>query len=146
LKPLSNDNNLKLSINELNVIQMEIKGIITSGMGKGTYFMSQKFYIDQFLDKLHFKPFIGTLNIKIKPKEIANIMDIPNEKFGIIHGEGKFGDVKFIKAVLNDEVDGAIVFPAKTKHTEDVIEFISNKNIKKDLDLKDGNQVSVKIN
>ena len=124
---------------------MEIKGIITSGMGKGTYFMSQNFYIDQFLEKLHFKPFVGTLNIKIEPEEIASIMDIPNEKFGIVHGEGKFGDVKFIKAVLNGDVDGAIVFPAKTKHTEDVIEFISNKNLRKYLNLKDGNQVSVKI-
>lgn len=125
---------------------MEIKGIITSGMGKGTYFMSQNFYIDQFLDKLHFKPFVGTLNIKIEPEEIVSIMNIPYEKFGIVHGEGKFGDVKFIKAILNDEVDGAIVFPAKTKHTEDVIEFISNKNLRKYLNLKDGNQVSVKIN
>ena len=124
---------------------MEIKGIITSGMGKGTYFMSQNFYIDQFFEKLHFKPFVGTLNIKIGPKEISCIMDIPNEKFGIVHGEGKFGDVKFIKAVLNGEVNGAIVFPAKTKHTEDVIEFISNKNLRKYLNLKDGNQVSVKI-
>ena len=124
---------------------MEIKGIITSGMGKGTYFMSQNFYIDQFREKLHFKPFVGTLNIKIEPEEIACMMDIPNEKFGIVHGEGKFGDVKFIKAVLNGAADGAIVFPAKTKHTEDVIEFISNKNLRKYLNLKDGNQVSVKI-
>ncbi|MDD3986000.1 MAG: CTP-dependent riboflavin kinase [Methanobacterium sp.] len=124
---------------------MEIKGIISSGMGKGTYFMSQKFYINQFIEKLGFKPFIGTLNIKIEPKEIARIIEIPNNKFGIIHGEGKFGDVKFVKAILNNIVEGAIVFPAKTKHTEDVIEFISHKNLRKYLNLKDGKQVSVKI-
>jgi len=124
---------------------MEIKGIITSGMGKGTYFMSQKFYIKQFIEKLGFKPFIGTLNIKIEPKEIACIMEIPNDKFGIIHGEGKFGDVKYVKAILNNITEGAIVFPAKTKHTEDVIEFISHKNLREYLNLKDGTQVSVKI-
>ena len=43
---------------------MEIKGKITSGMGKGTYFMSQNFYIKQFQEKLHFKPFVGTLEHK----------------------------------------------------------------------------------
>lgn len=124
---------------------MEVKGIIISGMGKGTYFMSQDIYFDQFQEKLNFKPFVGTLNIKIEANEIRLIMDIPTEKFGLVRGEGKFGDVKFIKAVLNDTVEGALVFPAKTKHTEDVLEFISNKNLRESLKLKDGDTVTVKI-
>ena len=124
---------------------MEIEGVIISGMGKGTYFMSQHFYVDQFQEKLHFKPFVGTLNIKIDEEGMTSIMNIPYEKFGKISGKGKFGDVKFIKANLNNIIEGAIVFPAKTKHTEDVIEFISHKNLREYLNLKDGNQVSVKI-
>ena len=124
---------------------MEVKGIISSGMGKGTYFMSQDIYIDQFQDKLNFKPFVGTLNIKIEPDEITLIMNIPSNNFGLVRGEGKLGDVKFIKAVLNGTVKGALVFPAKTKHTEDVLEFISNKNLRETLKLKDGDKVTVKI-
>jgi CTP-dependent riboflavin kinase len=38
-------------------------------MGKGTYFMSQDIYIKQFQEKLHFKPFVGTLNIKLEKME-----------------------------------------------------------------------------
>ena len=125
---------------------MEIKGSLISGMGKGTYFMSQKIYIDQFQEKLNFKPFVGTLNIKIEASEISNIMNIPAGKFDTILGQGKFGDVKFIEAVLNDKVAGAIVFPAKTKHTEDVLEFISDKNLRKLLKLEDGDHLTVKIN
>jgi riboflavin kinase len=124
---------------------MEIKGKLISGMGKGTYFMSQKIYIDQFQEKLKFKPFVGTLNIKIEDNEIANIMNIPADKFDIILGKGKFGDVKFIKAVLNGNVTGAIVFPAKTKHTEDVLEFISDKNLRKVLKLEDGDLLTIEI-
>jgi riboflavin kinase, archaea type len=127
-------------------MEMQIKGRLISGMGKGTYFMSQKIYVDQFQEKLKFKPFVGTLNIKIESSEIANIMDIPVEKFDTIMGKGKFGDVKFIKAVLNDNVAGALVFPAKTKHTEDVLEFISDKNLRKLLKLEDGDLLTVKIN
>ena len=52
---------------------------------------------------------------------------------------------KFIKAVLNHEIWGALVFPAKTNHTEDVLEFISNKNLRKSLKLNDGDLVSVNI-
>jgi riboflavin kinase len=124
---------------------MEVKGIISSGMGKGRYFMSQDIYIDQFQDKLNFKPFVGTLNITIEPDEITLIMNIPQDNFSLVRGKGKLGDVKFIKAVLNGIVQGALVFPAKTKHTEDVLEFISNKNLRESLKLKDGDKVTVKI-
>ena len=124
---------------------MEVKGIISSGMGKGTYFMSQDIYIDQFQNKLNFKPFGGTLNITIELDEITLIMNIPQDNFGLVRGKGKLGDVKFIKAVLNDTEQGALVFPAKTKHTEDVLEFISNKNLRESLKLKDGDKVTVKI-
>jgi riboflavin kinase, archaea type len=124
---------------------MEIKGNIVSGMGKGTYFMSQEFYIHQFQEKLHFKPYVGTLNIKLEKKQRNTLINISKEKFGLVEGEGKFGDVKFIKAVLNNDISGALVFPAKTEHTEDVLEFISNKNLRKSLKLKDGDQVSITI-
>jgi riboflavin kinase, archaea type len=124
---------------------MEMKGKIISGMGKGTYFMSQDIYVKQFQEKLQFKPFVGTLNIKIEENQRNKIMKIPHEKFGLIHGKDKFGDVKYIKAVLNKKIIGALVFPAKTKHTEDVLEFISNENLRKSLKLKDDDLVLVDI-
>jgi riboflavin kinase len=124
---------------------MEIKGKLISGMGKGSYFMSQKIYLDQFQEKLKFKPFVGTLNIKIDSNGIASILNIPPEKFNIIFGKGKFGDVKFIKALLNDEVVGALVFPAKSEHTEDVLEFISDKNLRQKLKLEDEDPLTIKL-
>jgi riboflavin kinase len=124
---------------------MEITGTIISGMGKGTYFMSQDFYIRQFQDKIHLTPFKGTLNIKIDSNAIANIISIPKNKFGLIQGEGKFGDVKYLQAVLNNEIDGAIVFPAKSEHTEDVLEFISDRNLRKYFKLEDGDRINLKI-
>jgi len=124
---------------------MEITGTIISGMGKGTYFMSQDFYIRQFQDKIHLTPFKGTLNIKIDSRDIANIISIPKNKFVLIQGEGKFGDVKYLQAVLNNEIDGAIVFPAKSEHTEDVLEFISDRNLRKYFKLEDGDRINLKI-
>lgn len=124
---------------------MEIKGIIVSGMGKGTYFMSQDIYKRKFEEKLNFTPFVGTLNIGIDVNEIRLIKSIPQGKFDVIKGEGKFGDVKLVKAILNDEVEGAIVFPMKTKHPEDVLEFISAKKLRESLKLEDGDIVTLKI-
>ena len=124
---------------------MEIIGKIISGMGKGTYFMSQDIYIKQFQEKLHFKPYVGTLNIKLDKNLKNPLVNISKEKFELVKGEGKFGDVKFIKALLNHDIAGALVFPAKTEHTEDVLEFISNKNLRESLKLKDGDIVSITI-
>ncbi len=124
---------------------MEIKGIIVSGMGKGTYFMSQTIYRDEFEKKLNFKPFVGTLNVGVDSGGIRTIKQIPQEKFNIIDGHGKFGDVKFIKAVLNNKIEGALVFPVKTKHPDDVLEFIAEKNLRNSLNLEDGDFVTIKI-
>ncbi len=125
---------------------MELVGKIDSGMGKGTYFMSQDFYNRQFQEKIHFKPFEGTLNVKIDSKAIKSMMNVPKNKFGLIHGEGKFGDVKYVKAILNRKINGALVFPAKSEHTEEVLEFISDKNLRKHCKFKDGDIVTIEIN
>ncbi len=129
----------------VKVIKMEIVGIIVSGMGKGTYFMSQKVYVDQFQEKLHFKPFVGTLNIKIDSNGVKTIQNIPDTDFEIIRGKNKLGDVKFVNAVLNNSVKGAIIFPAKTKHTTDILEFIAGENLREVLNLKDGDNINIKI-
>lgn len=124
---------------------MEVKGIITSGQGKGAYFMSLPVYKTQFKDKLNFSPFPGTLNIKIGPKEIDNIHDIPKDKLKIIKGKENFGDVLLIKAVLNEKIDGAVVFPKKTTHGENILEFIAAENIKKKLNVEDGDSVKIRF-
>ena len=124
---------------------MEIKGIITSGQGKGAYFMSQTFYKNQFEEKLNFNPFPGTLNIKINRKEVDDICKIPEDKMENIEGQENFGGVLLIKATLNDKIDGAIVFPKKTTHGENILEFISSKNVKNELGIENGDTVKITI-
>lgn len=124
---------------------MKLVGKIVSGMGKGTFFMSQDFYKAQFQEKVHFTPFEGTLNLKIDSNSINSMKTIPKNKFGMIHGEGKFGDVKYIEATINNEVAGALVFPAKSEHDEDVLEFITDKNLRKQFQFMDGDEVTIVI-
>ncbi len=122
---------------------MEIEGIVTSGKGKGAYFMSLPVYRIQFEEKLGFSPFPGTLNIKIHEDKIDNIHEIPEDKMKIIEGKGNFGDVLLINAVLNNKINGAIVFPKKTTHGENILEFIAPQNIKDKLGIKDGDSVKI---
>lgn len=125
---------------------MKILGFVISGTKKGGYFLSQKFYSKQFKEKLGFKPFPGTLNIQIQEENLEQIAKIPEEEIGIIEGEEEFGTVKYIKASLNDTINGALVFPVKTQHPQDILEFIAQENLREKLNLKDGELVNLDIN
>lgn len=125
---------------------MKIEGIIISGTKEGSYFISQKTYNQQFKDKLGFQPFPGTLNIQVREHNLTLVTQIPDEEKGIIEGKGDFGDVKFIKAELNNRIDGALLFPVKTHHPQDILEFIASENLRETLNLKDGDMVTLDIN
>jgi riboflavin kinase, archaea type len=124
---------------------MQIPGFVISGTRKGGYFISQKYYSEHFNDKLGFKPFPGTLNIQIREENLAQIASIPEDEIGTIEGKNEFGEVKYIKAVLNDEISGALVFPVKTQHPQDILEFIAKDNLREKLKLQDGELVNLEI-
>ena len=124
---------------------MDIKGIVTSGQGKGAYFMSLPVYKTQFEKQLKFSPFHGTLNIKISETESDTIQKIDENKLKIIEGKGNFGDVLLIHATLNDEIEGAIVFPKKTTNKENILEFITYKNLKETIGIKNGDSVKITL-
>lgn len=123
---------------------MEITGKIISGTHKGSYFMSLEVYKDEFRKKLKFEPFHGTLNLKISPENATQISSM-QDKMGVIEGTGNYGDVKFLPAQLNGIVEGAILFPVKTEHSPEILEFVANENLRSTLKLKDGDEATLKI-
>ncbi|MCF0225899.1 MAG: CTP-dependent riboflavin kinase [Methanobrevibacter sp.] len=124
---------------------MKLTGDVTTGLGKGAYFLSQDFYKNALNEKCGFIPFPGTLNIIVPKNNLNEINTIKENCKNMIKPEGKFGAVKYIKATLNEKVKGAILFPAKTTHEENYLEFIAPLNLRKELNLKDGDEVTLEI-
>ena len=124
---------------------MKISGEVTTGLGKGEYFLSQEFYIREFKKNLGFVPFPGTLNVIVSEEYLDEINEIKVNCENLIKPDEGFGAVKYIKAVLNDKIEGAIVFPAKTIHEENYLEFISQNKLRDELNLKDGDIVSLEF-
>ena len=124
---------------------MKVNGEVTTGLGKAAYFLSQDFYVENFIRNCGFKPFPGTLNIIVPEKYLEQINDVKDNCENIIKPDEGFGAVKYIKAILNNEVEGAIVFPAKTEHTENYLEFIAEDKLRDKLNLEDGDIVSVEF-
>ena len=124
---------------------MKINGEVTTGLGKAAYFLSQEFYTKEFKKNLGFVPFPGTLNIIVSDDYLDEINRIKNTCENLIKPDEGFGAVKYIEATLNDKIKGAIVFPAKTTHEENYLEFISENKLRDELMLNDGDIVSLEF-
>ena len=124
---------------------MKVDGEVTTGLGKAAFFLSQDFYVDNFIKNCGFKPYPGTLNVIVAEKYLDKINEVKDTCENIIKPDEGFGAVKYIEATLNDEINGAIVFPAKTEHTENYLEFIADTKLRDELNLKDGDIVSIEF-
>lgn len=124
---------------------MKIDGEVTTGLGKAAYFLSQEFYTKEFKKNLGFIPYPGTLNIVVGEEFLSQINETKDSCDNLIKPDEGFGAVKFIKAILNDDINGAIVFPAKTTHDENYLEFICEIKLRDKLNLKDGDIVSIEF-
>lgn len=124
---------------------MEITGIVTTGLGKAAYFLGQDFYKDQFNEKCGFTPFPGTLNLIVEEDKLDDIRLMKNSCKNVIKPDQGFGGVKYIKANLNEDIVGAIVFPDKTTHDENYLEFICKDKLRDKYNFKDGDEVVLTI-
>lgn len=125
-----------------------IRGRVFSGLGEGRYYVSLEGYFKQFEEKLGFKPYPGTLNIKIPKEQMFFRAKLDDEEGILIEGfktrERTFGDVKAFKCKI-DGVDGAVVLPQRTHYPKDVLEIISPVKLRDVLKLKDGDWVEVEV-
>ena len=126
------------------------RGVVTSGLQKAGKFMQKDTYRKQYQEKLGFIPYNGTLNVKLNHDVEIDIKEKYSDKLKIIKGNEKLGDVYFLEAIIytDDEKiseNGAILFPTKTVHKIDTIEFVAENRLREKMNLKDNSQVKVSI-
>ena len=127
--------------------KMVITGQVASGFGEGSYYVGLEAYQAQFKQKLGIKPFPGTLNLRLSGPELTKL-DILREERGIplegFHSDGRtFGTGKCFRAKLGD-VDCAVVIPNRSHYT-DIVEIICDRQLRKALGLKDGEQLTLEV-
>lgn len=125
-------------------------GNLVSGSGEGRYYVGQDEYFLQFHDKLGFRPFLGTLNIRLKSvHDIRTKNEMDRIKPIVIKGFKKekrtFGDIHCYPCVVNRRIKGAVVIPNRSHHPPDVIELIAPVYLRKTLSLNENDYVHVEV-
>ena len=129
--------------------EVVLEGVLFSGIGEGAWYVSQRGYRKQFIERLGFDPFPGTLNLRLKRnyederKALKTIPHIDIDAFR--DGERSFGPVICYRAKINDTEDGALISAVRTHYADDVIELISPNNLRAKLRLRDGDVVKARV-
>ncbi|MFZ2455005.1 MAG: DUF120 domain-containing protein [Candidatus Altiarchaeia archaeon] len=124
--------------------ETKVTGTISRGMGEGAYYISE--YAEEIKNKLGYKPFPGTLNVKVsEPLSLDRLLT------GTIKGFKKknrtFGSIRYAPMCVSakgQSVDCHIIVPARTHH-KDVLEIISQCNLREKLGVSDGDVVNVEF-
>jgi len=129
---------------------VELKGSVVSGMGEGAYYMSLKGYTQQFLKKIGYIPFPGTLNIKLEqPEHIEAVsqFDAIDGVFidGFSDGKRTYGWAKCFKSKLNNSIDCELIRLERSHHDKTIVELISKRNLRKLAKLTDGTKVTITV-
>jgi len=127
-----------------------LEGTVFTGLGEGAYYTQKEHYRRQFVEKLGFEPYPGTLNLKLTTDyDLKTRSEL--EAFPAVEVEGfksedrTFGTVKCYPAIIGNKIKGALIMALRGHYDSSVLEIIAPVNLRKHLNLKDGNKVKVEL-
>jgi len=146
-----------------------LAGNITSGMGEGRHYISLSGYMEQFEDRLGYAPFAGTLNLDLDPESVRARAGLAAFEPITIEGwedeDRTYGPAFCYPATLESEGNGGVengegneraengerygpahvIAPERTHHDEDQLEVIAPEKLRDELDLVDGDRLTVHV-
>jgi riboflavin kinase len=143
-------NSLKLLLETAYPPSVTLEGTVFTGLGEGAYYIGKEHYRKQFIEKLGFEPYPGTLNLKLSSdydiKARTELEAYPAVEIeGFKNEDRTFGLVKCYPALINNKVKGALITALRSHYDVSVLEIIAPVCLRKHLDLKDGNKVKIEV-
>jgi riboflavin kinase len=124
-----------------DVSMIRMSGKVTSGLGRGQYFVSKEGYRTQFNLLLGFDPAPGTLNLKLEKTFFSdNVSSIKIE--GFVDEGSTFGEC-ICHIVKINKIMGAIIRPKLSSYPPNLVEIIAPVNLRKTLNIKDNDEVEL---
>jgi riboflavin kinase len=142
--------NLRFLLESAYPPSITLEGTVFTGLGEGAYYVTIEQYRKQFIEKLGFDPYPGTLNLKLTTEYDINSRS-ELEAYPAVDIEGfkdenrTFGRVKCYPAVVDNKVKGAVILALRSHYDVSTIEVIAPVALRKHLRLKDGQKVKVEV-
>ena len=132
---------------------LSLSGVVTSGMGEGRHYIQLPGYHEQFVDRLGYEPFAGTLNVELSEASLRARAGLDSVEGVPIDGweddERTFGPATCYAATV--EADGEsvetahVIVPERTHHDEEQLEIVAPAKLRDELGLADGDGVTVRV-
>ncbi|WP_336001364.1 DUF120 domain-containing protein [Halorientalis halophila] len=132
---------------------IELTGFVTSGMGEGRHYISLPGYMEQFIEKLGYEPFAGTLNVDLTDESVRARAGMASLEPVTIEGweddERTYGPAFCYPASVEvgDSIyePAHVIAPERTHHDEDQLEVIAPAKLRDELGVADDDEVTINV-
>ena len=124
--------------------KIKLKGKIFSGNGEGKQFLTLLWIKNQIQEKLHFRPYPGTLNVMLSEKNLEFTNLLKNKNCTRIMPADGFCHGIIVPALVNSH-KCAIIVPIVAHYPKNILELIAPMNLRHSLNIKDGDEVLIHI-
>jgi riboflavin kinase, archaea type len=120
----------------------QIHGHVVAGKGQGAYFCGLEWFCLQIEERFGFRPYAGTLNVKLNSAEErlswARLRAAPGCE---IRPEPGFLPARAYPVRIRHSVAGAIIVPEISGYPEDTLELVAPVRLRDAFALKDGDEL-----
>ncbi len=125
--------------------KIEFNGKVFSGKGGGKRFLDLQWVKRQINAVLGFTPYAGTLNMRLSDESVAHRKLLEKAASMTVYPADGYSSGKLFKASIG-MLECAIVIPEVVGYPPDVLEVIAPVNLRDQLQLADGDEVTVTVN
>ncbi len=142
--------NLQLWLEPTYPPSITLEGTVFTGLGEGAYYTTKEIYKDQFIEKLGFEPYPGTLNLKLTTDyDLKTRQEL--DAYPAIEIEGfkdedrTFGAIKCYPVIIGNRIQGALISALRSHYDRSVVEILAPVNLRIQLKLRDGQKLKVEV-
>jgi riboflavin kinase len=125
--------------------RIELSGTVFSSRGEGKKFLELPWVKQQIKQKLGFTPYPGTLNVMLSEERVKRKKLFEKAHSIKVCPADGYCSGTLIKALI-ETLKCAIVVPEVAGYPKNVLEIIAPLNLREQLQLEDGSEVTVMVN